>query len=92
MMGARWTALAGAVLRPVAAAVPMGVVLLVLGRFMENLPAPLELGLLIAAGIGVYVVFLRFTAPQLVVTASQMVRRKIFRTEATTPTTPKGRS
>lgn len=92
MMGARWTALAGAVLRPVAAAVPMGVVLLVLGRFMENLPAPLELGLLIAAGIGVYVVFLRFTAPQLVVTASQMVRRKIFRTEATTPTTPKGGS
>lgn len=89
MMGARWTDLADPLLRPLAAAVPMGVVLLVASRFLESLAAPVQLGVLIAVGIGVYVVLLRFTAPQLVTAGWQMVRRRLARTEATMPSTAK---
>ncbi len=85
--GARLPAVAGAVLRPAAAALPMGVVLLGLSRVTGGLAAPLELGLLIAVGICVYVVLLRFTAPHLVRAASAIVRRRLSPTAATTPTT-----
>ena len=83
---ARWPSIAGALLRPAAAAVPMGVVLLGLGRVTDSLAAPLQLGLMIVVGIAVYVLLLRFTAPHLVIAALQMVRRKLSRTAATPPT------
>lgn len=85
----RLTALAGALLRPAAAALPMGAVLLGLGRVTAGLPAPFELALLIVVGILVYVALLRFTAPRLVAAATQMVRRKLSRTAASEPTTAK---
>lgn len=85
----RLTALAGAVLRPAAAALPMGVVLLALGRVTAGLPAPFELALLIVVGILVYVALLRFTAPHLVAAATQIVRRQLSRPAASEPTTAK---
>ncbi len=80
-----WTAIAGAVIRPVAAAVPMGVVLLCLSQVTGGLAAPLELALLVAVGIGAYVVLLRFTAPHLFTAAHTMVRHRLSRTAATPP-------
>jgi lipopolysaccharide exporter len=85
----RWTGIADALVRPIAAALPMGVVLLCLTRVTKGLPAVLELGLLIAAGAVIYAVLLRFTAPHLVTAALGMVRRRLPRTAATTPTTAK---
>jgi PST family polysaccharide transporter len=85
----RWTGIADALVRPIAAALPMGVVLLCLTRVTKGLPAVLELGLLIAAGAVIYAVLLRFTAPHLVTAALGMVRRRLPRTAATTPATAK---
>lgn len=85
----RFRAMADAVVRPVVAALPMGVALLFLSRVVDGVPAPLELGLLIAVGIGIYAVLLRFTAPHLVSAASALVRGRMSRSAATTPTAAK---
>ena len=89
MTNLRLSALAGAVLRPAAAAVPMGAVLLGLSRLTTGLAAPIQLVLLIAVGIGVYVLALRFTAPHLVIAAAAMLRRRLSRPAAPKPTTVK---
>ena len=86
--GVRWASIAGAVLRPAAAAVPMGAVLLGLGRFTGGWSAPLELALLVFVGICAYGVLLRLTAPQTAAAASALVRRRLPRTETTPKTTP----
>ncbi len=89
MTSVRWGAIADALLRPAAAALPMGVVLLCLTRVTGGLPAPLELGFLIGVGVVVYAVLLRFTAPHLANAALAMVRRRLSRTTATPPATSK---
>ncbi|MFI5509277.1 lipopolysaccharide biosynthesis protein [Mycobacterium sp. NPDC051804] len=89
MTDVRWSAIAGALVRPTSAALPMGVVLLCLTRVTGELAAPLELGLLIAVGVAIYAALLRFTAPHLVAAAWAMVRRRLHRTAATTPTPAK---
>ncbi len=90
MTSVRWRAIAGALLRPAAAVVPMGLILLGLTRVTEGLASPLALSLLVSVGVGVYVVLLRFTAPHLVKAASGMVRRRMARTPA--PITASGES
>lgn len=89
MMNVRWSAIASALLRPAGAALPMGFVLLGLSWITGGLAAPMELGLLIGVGVGIYVLLLRLTAPHLVTAASGMVRRRLSRSPATTPTTSK---
>ncbi|TPG34668.1 lipopolysaccharide biosynthesis protein [Mycobacterium hodleri] len=81
----RWSAIGGAVLRPLCAAVPMGLVLLCLGRVTGRLPAPAELALLIVAGMATYCALLRFTAPQMTAAAVAMLRRRLSRNSATSP-------
>ncbi len=90
LTGTTWPAVLAALWRPVAAGVPMGLVLYGLGRFTGNLAAPLELSVLIAVGAISYVLVLRFTAPQLVTTALGMVRQRLRRSPAATPTTKEG--
>jgi len=92
MTDVRWSAIAGAVIRPAAAAVPMGGALLCVRQATAGFVAPLQLGLLIAVGVVIYVVLLRFTAPHLVAAASAIVRRRLHGTSATSPTTAKGGS
>jgi PST family polysaccharide transporter len=87
--GLRWSALAGVLLRPAAAAVPMGVLLWGLSRFTSSLAAPAELVLLIVIGVGVYGLLLRFTAPRLVAALTGMVRARMSRGSAPTPSTAK---
>lgn len=60
-----WNQLVPSIIRPVAAAVVMGVALVGLHRMIRTLPAPLVLVLLALAGLLIYVVALRFTAPLL---------------------------
>lgn len=62
MMGIGWAQIAGSLARPVAAAVLMGLVLLLLGRVTSALAEPLQLAILITVGLAIYVVLLRFTA------------------------------
>lgn len=85
MTSVRWSAIAGALLRPTAAALPMGLILLCLTWVTGGLAAPLELVLLIVVGVGVYAVLLRFTAPNLVTAASALVRGRLSRTAAAPP-------
>ncbi|EHB55957.1 polysaccharide biosynthesis protein [Mycolicibacterium rhodesiae JS60] len=76
----RWIALASALLRPAAAAVGMGAVLMGLRPAISGLLAPVELSLLFLAGVVVYTVLLRFTAPRLVAAFTATVRRQLRRT------------
>jgi PST family polysaccharide transporter len=87
--GVRWSAIAGALVRPAAAALPTGLILLLLTPVTSGLAAPVELVLLSAVGVAIYALLLRFTAPHLVTAASMMVRRRLFRTAATTSTPAK---
>jgi PST family polysaccharide transporter len=87
--GLRWSALAGVLLRPAAAAVPMGVLLWALSRFTSSLAAPAELVLLIVVGIGGYGLLLRFTAPHFVAALTGMVRGRLGRGSAPTPSSAK---
>ncbi len=83
LTGTGWGAVAGALWRPAAAALPMGLVLLALARVTDRLADPLELLLLVVVGVVVYVLLLRFTAPQLVKTAYGAVRRRLSRSAGT---------
>jgi PST family polysaccharide transporter len=92
LTGTTWGSVAGALWRPIAAAVPMGLVLYGLGRVTDRLAAPLELLVLVLIGMCVYALLLRFTAPQLFNTASGMVRSRLSgrlpRSAATTKEEP----
>lgn len=77
--GLRWSSLAGVLLRPTAAAVPMGVLLWGVSHFTSSLAAPLELAVLVVAGVVAYGLLLRFTAPHLVVSLTAMVRSRLSR-------------
>lgn len=79
LTGTTWASVAGALWRPIAAAVPMGAVLYGVGRVTDRLAAPLELSVLILIGMCVYGLLLRFTAPQLFDTAYAMVRPTVSR-------------
>lgn len=92
MTTARWPAIAAAVVRPAAAALPMGAALLLLGTVTGRLAAPLELALLIVVGICVYVLLLRVTAPDLVKWVLTAVRSRMSRSTTTPPSTPKEES
>lgn len=74
-----WASVAGALWRPAAAALPMGLALLGLTRVTDGLADPLELVILIFVGVCVYVLLLRFTAPQLVKPAYGTARRRLSR-------------
>jgi PST family polysaccharide transporter len=93
LTGTNWTSVAGALWRPIAAAMPMGAVLYGIGRVTDRLAAPLELSVLILIGMCVYGLLLRFTAPRLFDTAYGMVRRRLSgwlsRSAAASPTTTK---
>lgn len=91
--GITWVSVLGGLWRPTAAAVPMGLVLYGLGHVTDRLAAPLELAVLIVVGMGVYVLLLRFTAPQLFNFVYGMVRQNVSRwfsrSAAAPPTTKK---
>ncbi|XTP33964.1 lipopolysaccharide biosynthesis protein [Mycobacterium sp. TJFP1] len=89
LMGTSWLSIAGALCRPAAAAVPMGLVLLGLARVTDGLADPLELVVLAFVGLCVYVLILRFTAAQLVKAAFGMVRQRLSRSTAASATTAK---
>ncbi len=93
LTGTSWGAIVGALWRPVAAAVPMGLVLYGLGHVTDRLAAPLELAVLILIGMCVYALLLRFTAPQLFQTGYAMVRQRLSgrlsRSATTSPATTK---
>jgi lipopolysaccharide exporter len=77
LTGTTWGSVAGALWRPTAAAVPMGVVLYGFSRVTDRLAAPLELVVLILIGVCVYALLLRFTAPRLFETAYARVRVRL---------------
>src|SRR4029079_634678 len=58
LTGTTWGSVAGALWRPIAAAVPMGLVVYGVGRVTERLAAPLELLVLVLIGMCVYVLLL----------------------------------
>ena len=91
LTGTTWGSVAGALWRPIAAAVPMALVVYGVGRVTDRLAAPLELLVLVLIGMCVYVLLLRFTAPQLFNTAYGMVRQRLAgrlsRSAAPSPTT-----
>ncbi|WP_036375393.1 lipopolysaccharide biosynthesis protein [Mycolicibacterium austroafricanum] len=89
LMGTPWRSIAGALCRPAAAAVPMGLALLALGRVTDGLADPLELVVLVLVGLCVYGLILRFTAAQLVKAAFGMVRQRLSRSAAASATTAK---
>ncbi|MCX2932691.1 lipopolysaccharide biosynthesis protein [Mycobacterium sp. CVI_P3] len=89
LTGTRWAAVAGALLRPAAAAAPMGLVLLGLGWWMDSWAAPAELAVLIGVGLCTYCAVLRFTAPALAKSAYGVIRRRLFSSGAPTSTTAK---
>lgn len=83
LTGTGWVSVAEALWRPAAAALPMGLVLLGLARAIDGLADPLELLILIFVGVCVYVLLLRFTAPQLVKAAYGTARRRLTRSAGT---------
>ena len=83
--GVEWSAMAGAVMRPVAAASAMGAILWCLSRVVD-FAAPLTLGLLIAVGIATYVLLLRCTAPDLVKAGVALARSRVLGSAAKPPT------
>ena len=93
LTGTTWGAIAGALWRPIAAAVPMGLVVYAAARVTDGLAAPLELLVLVLIGMCVYALLLRFTAPQLFDTAYGMVRHRLSglrsRSAEPSPTTTK---
>jgi PST family polysaccharide transporter len=89
LTGTTWRSVAGALWRPTAAAVPMGLVLYGLERVTDRLAAPLELAVLILIGMCVYALLLRFTAPQLFHTAYGMVRLRLSGSATTSSTSTK---
>ncbi|WP_235733887.1 lipopolysaccharide biosynthesis protein [Mycolicibacterium austroafricanum] len=89
LMGTSWLSIAGALGRPAAAAVPMGLILLGLSRVTGGLADPLELLVLAFVGLCVYVLILRFTAAQLVKSAFGTVRQRLSRSTAASATTAK---
>lgn len=74
-----WLSVLGALWRPTAAAVPMGLAIYCLGHVTDRFAPPLELSMLIVVGICVYGLLLRFTAPQLFNIAYGMVRQSLTR-------------
>lgn len=88
LTGTPWVSIVGALWRPVAAAVPMGLALFFLNRVTDHLAAPLQLSALIVVGLCVYLLLLRFTAPKLFNNAYGLARSRFSRTAAT-PTTVK---
>ncbi|ADU01216.1 MULTISPECIES: lipopolysaccharide biosynthesis protein [Mycolicibacterium] len=82
-----WLSIAGALCRPAAAAVPMGLVLVGVSHVIDGLADPLELAVMVVVGLCVYVLILRFTAAHLVKSAFETVRARISRSAATPATT-----
>lgn len=87
----RATDLLSAIARPVAAAVPMGLALVGLDAAMAGEPAPLRLGVLIALGPAIYLLALRFTAPQLTREALRLVKARTERLRHTQTAPQAGR-
>ncbi|MCG7596285.1 lipopolysaccharide biosynthesis protein [Mycobacterium sp. PSTR-4-N] len=89
LTGVRWRAIGDALVRPAAAAAPMAVLLWGLLHGTESLAAPLQLAILVVAGVTSYVLLLRFTAPQLVKAAYGTVQRRLSRSAGAPGTTVK---
>ncbi|ORM37614.1 hypothetical protein BFL43_03670 [Williamsia sp. 1135] len=83
-----WAELLVTIARPLSAAVVMGAVLLGVNHLCRDLPAPALLAVLAMAGLAVYIVVVRFTAPEMFAMVSGPVLRKLGREPAPIPADP----
>jgi PST family polysaccharide transporter len=79
MVPLRRSDLISAIARPIAAAVPMGMAVAGLDVAISGLPALLRLVILIPAGVLLYALALRYTAPDLTEEAIRFVRPRVKR-------------